>query len=52
MSYNVAEYVFGCLFGDLLVGEGLTDLSQTVFVWSTNVTYTHTHTHTHTHTNT
>ena len=42
-SYSVAEYVVGWLFVVYNTVEKMVDLSQTVFVWSTNMTYTHTH---------
>ena len=44
MSYNVAEYVVGLHFMAYKIVK-IADLSQTIFVWSTNVT-NHTHTHT------
>ena len=48
MNSNIAKYVVGWRLCDLQVCWKIVNLSQTVFLWSTNVKYTHTYTHTHT----
>ena len=60
VSYNVAIYIIGERFNGMHDVEKMADLSQTVFMWSTNEafkrtnthTYIHTHTRTHAHTDT
>ena len=52
MSYSNAEIVIGWRFNCLHDGDKMADLSQTVFVRSTNETYKRTNTHTHTYTDT
>ena len=39
MSYNVTEYVIGCLFNGLQNGDKNGVFSQTVFVWSNTEAY-------------
>ena len=49
MSYNVAEYVIEWCFNGLHDGTKMAELSQTIFLQSTNEAFTLTNTHTHTH---
>ena len=57
MRYDIDECVIGWPFNGLHDAEKMADLSETIFMWSTNeastrTDTTRTHTHTNTHTDT
>ena len=52
MSYNVAEYIIGCVLMACMMVKKMAGLSQTVCVRSTNEAFKPTNTLTQTHTRT